>query len=238
MRAVFAALVAALLLGIPVVTRADEVGMQCDVTLYGLLAGMGGDVGVNGHTATVDMSASDLLSHLESGFMGRVGLRRGPWRVGVDVIYMGLEASPDTPAVHATVDQWMVEPSLGYRTSDRLEVLGGVRYNNVMDEVKFQGPLGAQGSRTEEWWDPFVGARWTLPIKEKSRVDLRGDVGGFGIGSDLALQGEATLHLGLASWAEGVLGYRALYMDYENGDDGFLYKVTSYGPMVGLTFLF
>ena len=65
---------------------------------------------------------------------------------------------------------------------------------------------------------------------------LRGDVGGFGVGSDLTWQVEGSLGLQVTKniWAEA--GYRALGVDYEA--DGLIYDTITHGAQVtlGLSF--
>ena len=58
----------------------------------------------------------------------------------------------------------------------------------------------------------------------------RGDIGGFGVGSDLMWQAEAALGFQLTRSIFAELGYRALSLDYEK--DGLTYDTITHGPQV------
>ena len=65
---------------------------------------------------------------------------------------------------------------------------------------------------------------------------MRGDVGGFSVGSKFTWNASAVLGYSISRVVSLGLGYRALYVDYESGSGSnkFEYKVTMYGPMVGV----
>jgi hypothetical protein len=73
---------------------------------------------------------------------------------------------------------------------------------------------------------------------------LRGDVGGFGAGSEFswnvlgAYSFEIGTHYGVTY--SGVLGYRALSVDFEKGSglNRYEYDVIQHGPVVGLMMRF
>ena len=67
-------------------------------------------------------------------------------------------------------------------------------------------------------------------------LSLRGDIGGFGVGSDLSWNA-----VGAASWAfaenwSAVLAYRLLDVDYDH--NAFKYNVRTDGPALGLMYTF
>jgi len=104
-------------------------------------------------------------------------------------------------------------------------VVGGTRSTSV-DE-------------TETWVEPFVGLRMGVDITKRIGLSLRGDVGGFGAGSDFAWQFIGglgyTFHMG--SWnGTALVGFRALSQDYESND--FKWDMTVYGPILGVQFTF
>ena len=71
---------------------------------------------------------------------------------------------------------------------------------------------------------------------------LRGDIGGFGISGDKDLSLNGSLLFGWKFKPDWnlLLGYRALYQDYQDGQgtDEFHYKVTTHGPMLGVQYGF
>jgi hypothetical protein len=85
-----------------------------------------------------------------------------------------------------------VDVDVGYDVLDRLTVFGGLRYNDLAVDIKATGPLGVRSeSAGEDWIDPVIGAHYTIDFADKWSVALRGDIGGFGVGSEFAWQGAA-----------------------------------------------
>ena len=91
----------------------------------------------------------------------------------------------------------------GGRSSTALDLLGGARYWNqeldlslAVDTSVDLGKLGLErsGSRavarsgTLEWVDPFVGLRLRHELSPGRELQFLGDIGGFGVGSDLTWQ--------------------------------------------------
>ena len=164
----------------------------------------------------------------------------------LDGIYTSLEANGTGPAglVNADIDLdlTLFQADFGYATSDRFAVFGGFRYNDLDIGVKASGPLGDSQSagKDESWVDPLIGARYTWPFSESWSLMLRGDVGGFGVGSDFAWQGTATLRWQTSPRLGVVFGYRYLDTDYEDGSgsDAFRYDMAMHGPAAGVVFTF
>lgn len=135
-----------------------------------------------------------------------------------------------------------------------LEVLAGGRYwyQQLDVDVNLAGTVNIDGlvisgtsavarSGTQQWIDPFVGARLRYYPAAGQEITLRGDIGGYGAGSQFSWQALATYdwylgqHAGLT--VDGYLGWRALSVDYETGAGTSRYEfdVLQQGPVVGLT---
>ena len=172
--------------------------------------------------------------------MGTVRVGYGPWALTAEGLYMGLRGTKN--GVTAELDQWMVEPTLSYRVSKYFEPLAGVRYNHLSGELRGPGilPTPVMPTGTQDWWDPIVGANLSLPLGKRFSLNLRGDVGGFGVGSDLTWQVFPYLDWQFAKWGSLQLGYRWLYMDYETGSGAsrFKYDMLNQGAQLGFTFHF
>lgn len=69
-------------------------------------------------------------------------------------------------------------------------------------------------------------------------LSLRGDIGGFGVGSDLAWQVHGKAGYRFSELFGLDLAYRVISMDYEKGDPGFVYDMRIFGPELGLVFHF
>jgi hypothetical protein len=95
-------------------------------------------------------------------------------------------------------------------------------------------------SESEQWVEPFVGARLGYDLGNGWTAVLRGDVGGFGVdGSHFSWQAEALAgyRFDLGGWDIGLFGgYRALGQDYSSGD--FKWDVVAHGPVVGARLVF
>ena len=209
-------------------------------------AAMDGTSGVGNVVADVDIGFSDVLDNLELGFMGVYRASRDEYSVTVDTVYMGLGATERGPGgrvkTDIDIDQLALEVNVGYELEERFTIFGGLRYNDLSATVKATGPLdnveSADGD--ESWVDPIVGAHYSIPLSDVWSLTMRGDIGGFGIGSDFAWQGVATFRW-QASPRVGVLAaYRYMDMDYEdgNGQNRFIYDMAISGPAVGVVFTF
>ena len=216
--------------------QAQDEGWVVDVSVFMLGAAMDGTIGIAGHDADIDVSFSDIVENLEMGGMGSMRVARGRWAFTTEVIYMGLGGS--NGAFTADVDQWNVEPSASFRVSDRFETIVGLRYTSLSADIR--GPFGRNPSGTVDWWDPIIGARWILPIGEAWTFNLRGDVGGFGVGSDFAWQLFPYMVWQFGERASMQAGYRAVLGDYDEGSglSEFKYDVVTQGPQLGVIFRF
>jgi hypothetical protein len=90
------------------------------------------------------------------------------------------------------------------------------------------------------WVDPFIVARIKSDPARKFIYQLRGDIGGFGIGSDLAWQVQAYAGYRFSKLFQMTVGYRYIGMDYDKGSDEnrFLYDIDTFGPVVRVGFNF
>ena len=109
------------------------------------------------------------------------------------------------------------------------------------------GNLTRNGSRAiaasgdVSWVDPLVGLRLRHQFSPATEVMLRGDVGGFDAGSKFSWEVMGNfnwefLRTQTAVWS-AMLGYRALYVDFEKGGGNTLYRydILMHGPIVGVT---
>jgi hypothetical protein len=197
---------------------------------------MDGAVTVAGRTSDLDVSFGDVLENLQFGAMGgaRVGYRG--WGLSTEVVYMALGASKNS--VTADLDQWLVEARLSYRIHPAIEPFAGVRYNSLSGTVV--GPLRQDPTGSQDWADPIVGALVHLTLAQKLTFEFHGDVGGFGIGSDLTWQVFPYLSWRFSRVVSAEAGYRLIDTDYQTGSGTslFRYDVLTHGPQLGVTFHF
>ncbi|MBS0197331.1 MAG: hypothetical protein JSR77_11285 [Planctomycetes bacterium] len=90
-------------------------------------------------------------------------------------------------------------------------------------------------SDSETWAEPFVGTRIGIDLSEHWSVQLRGDIGGFGVsGCDFSWQAAAVIgyRWDFETWSIAAFGgYRAIGQDYTNGD--FTWDMIVNGPILG-----
>ncbi len=90
----------------------------------------------------------------------------------------------------------------------------------------------------DNWFDPLIGLRGRLNLSKVFYLTAETDVGGFGIGSDIAWQGYAGVGCQLTRRIYSEVGYRALYDDFRDESSSFLYQLWLHGAQitVGLKF--
>jgi hypothetical protein len=135
-----------------------------------------------------------------------------------------------------------------------LELLGGIRYwhQDLSVSASLAGTANVDGlivegteviarSGSVDWVDPFIGARMTYEHSPTDTFSLRADIGGFGVGSQFSWHVLATYQGYLGSHSgidfDGYLGYKALSVDYDqgNGINRYEFDVIQHGPVVGIT---
>lgn len=224
-------------------TRASSEGWVHSVAVYLLAAGLDGVVTAKGVEADVDASFSDILENLEMGAMFAYRAESERHALTLDTIYMGLGAQEDVGPFSAEidVDELVVELDWCWRVDPSTDVFVGARYWGISTDLVLSGPgPGVRVSADEEWIDPLIGARHTLPLAEDWSLTLRGDIGGFGVGSDFSWQAVARVNWQITESSLLAFGYRTVAVDYEDGSgtSEFRYDVTTSGFLAGFAFTF
>jgi hypothetical protein len=137
------------------------------------------------------------------------------------------------------------------------DVVGGARYwrqkadlsldvTRTFDisDLELVGARAFARSGAVDWVDPLVGARIRYAVAPGHELFLRGDVGGFGAGSDFPWQAIAGYGFDFARYTgitfSGVVGYRALYVDYAQGAgcQRYEFDMLQHGPILGVSMRF
>jgi hypothetical protein len=111
--------------------------------------------------------------------------------------------------------------------------LAGQIANNLTNQ------LNRSFSFYDSWTDPLIGLRGRLNLSKAFYLTAETDVGGFGIGSDIAVQAYAALGCQITRSIFTEVGYRYLYDDFRDENaNGFLYQLSLHGAQisVGLKF--
>jgi hypothetical protein len=230
----------------PALAQAPADGWRVTVAPYFMGAAMNGTTAVAGQELKVDMSASDIFSHLQFGAMGLVVARKGNWGVGGDAIWMALGASGTSPgpaAITGSAD--MDQGAFAFYGLRRLgpaaDLFFGGRVNTLQARLRFDGQGQRSAEDTKTWFDPIVGFQLHTPDTGKRwHAQIYTEFGGFGVGSDFTWQVFPTFGVDLARWASLDVGYRWLGIDYSTGDNlaAFKWDVLTQGPVFGVGFKF
>jgi hypothetical protein len=195
----------------------------------------------------VDLGFDDLVENLRLGAMLHAEAGKGAWGVVADLVFMRLGSDitlPGTSVLDIEVNEFIVEGFVSRRFDSpgrRAEVYAGIRYWDVdLDLVLVDGP-GGGFDLGDRWVDPVVGARIVRDIAEDWFLTARGDLGGFGIGSDFSWTLQGGVGYDVGTWFSLVAQYKALGVDFENdkaGANSLLYDTTMHGPLLGFVFHF
>jgi hypothetical protein len=204
-------------------------------------------------SSSVDLSFGDTLSNLDFGGMVAYKGQYDKWVVMSDLIYMDLSAdkSKDFPLVSTqsgiSVEQLALELSGGYHITDAIALYAGMRINDLDSSVRVTTTTNANSvtrsaRASASWIDPIVGivGEFGFPFTDRWAVNLKGDVGGFGVGSEFAWQVTVALRWRMNDRWDFSAGYRYMDMDYEDeGGSGIVvYDMVSQGPGIAATWRF
>ena len=104
----------------------------------------------------------------------------------------------------------------------------------LSDRIEEKLPRNVEQSR---WWiDPIVGLRGQVNFTRWLFAAAQADAGGFGAGSQITWNTQATLGVNFSRNIALEAGYRYMYIDYNK--DNFLYNVNMPGVFAGLIFKF
>jgi hypothetical protein len=184
---------------------------------------------VRSHTADMKVPFSDILRDMNIAGQVHFEAQKGKWGFFIDPTYLKLSQDGtlrDGRETRVQIEQWLVEAGGMYRLgrwsldgkgkrSMTVDALGGGRYWYLSANLDFGGTTNP--SKSTQWVDPFLGARLNADITEKLLFNIRGDVGGFGVGSDFSWNALAVFGYRFTDNITGLLGYRALYVDYKAG---------------------
>jgi hypothetical protein len=235
-----------------VAVAADD-AWRFELTPYVWVAGLEGKVGtIPGQPPVdIDISSSDALDDTDLSLMILLDAKKGRHGFLVDALYTDVrsdfELLPDPINLRmrsiskTTILSSAYQYELYGQNAAAIDAFAGVRYWDLDTTLEFSGGLGVLAgqkiSNTESWFDPFVGLKAARPIGQ-SRFYVRGGaaVGGFGAGSDLFYDLNATIGYQWSPAIGTAIGYRLFDVDYDESD--FVYDVTQQGWGLALTWGF
>ena len=240
-------------MAVPANAQTTNNGWQFEFTPYAWWAGIKGtarDDALPDDGISIEQNWSDLFAKLERALMGTLEVRKGRWGGMADAVDFRIrgggtvtgERGFTSLTAEGSLAQKFYSTAATFRARDGnspIDIMGGARYA-LIDwniDIELARPPLVGGNRLQskhDWIDPYVGARIQKPVSKRWLLTGYGDIGGFGVGSRLSMQGLATARFAFKSWFVGSLAYRAISEDYDKS--GFKYDIVNAGPMLGLSF--
>jgi hypothetical protein len=217
--------------------------------VYLMFPYMDGETGFeNVLSVPIDANPGDIFNKLKMAAMLYLEASNDKWAITSDLVYMNLnqEVTPGTLLQSGTAGakQLVWEVAGLYRILPFFEVGAGGRLNNLQTEIDVRRnvfPAGTElynATHSDTWFDPILITRLSTDINDKWLFQFRGDVGGFGLGSDLSWQLQAYAGYRFSKVFQLTAGYRVLSTDYTKGTDSgeFVFHVKEFGPVIRFGF--
>lgn len=232
---------------IPSAPVAAEDSWQYSVTPYAWLAGISGDIGYNGFSPqNIDVPIDTILDNLDLSAYFSFEANKGDWGYFVDFQYLKMSGDTSTPLGQGTLDlsleQFKLETGVQYRVyhteQTTVHLYGAVQYTYMDTNFKRSGGMlpNIKAGQSQDWFDPAIGVKMIHHFSSQWYIKALGEVGGFGISSDLTWQLAGGIGYDINDCWSLTAGYRHQAVDYEN--DGFVFDAETSGPQLGATYKF
>jgi opacity protein-like surface antigen len=202
-----------------------------------------------GPEVEADTAASDLFDKLDFALLLCGEVRKGKWGVLYD--FQCLKLSDDgvvgpVDGRHYDAELTVADATLGlqYRVAEApdffVDAFGGARVMYADTSIDISPgvvvPAGASGGEDKAWVDPIIGLKGRWQFADHWSLLGYGDIGGFGVSSDLTYQLMGTVAYHFNDNVALLAGYRYFAVDYDRG--GFELDAAMHGPIIGLSFTF
>lgn len=218
---------------------------EFDLTPFLWGAGLDGTIGIARREVTFEATAKDIMKSLDMGFMVDFEARRNRWSFETDLVYVDLGKDVTVEGIGGIVGGQnpqldmrltLIDGTIGYQLAPSFDVLAGVR--GVVVSPSISNDLVTIADADDGFVDPIIGGRFRRDVSKKVWVNLRGDVGGFGVGSEFSWFLSAAAGIRVSHLISLDFGYRAWSFDYESDSDLKRLDATMAGFGGGLTFHF
>ena len=208
---------------------------EFEFTPYIWAAGLDGDVSTGGVASPVENDNEFFtLENLDLMGSATFEARKHNWALLFDGLYMKYSDDFSNPsfATHLVNEGGFFEAAVSYRFEQLkfMEFIAGARY--VFVNLDLALTPGSAVKASKDWVDPVLGLRFTWEMTEHFLMRLRGDLGGFGAGSDLVSSAALTLEYRLSEMFALKAGYRFMKGEFEDQD--FVHDVSLSGFGIGL----
>lgn len=202
---------------------------------------------IGGRDFDTEVDLSDLMDNTETLLGGEIEIGKGRFFLNLAGFFQEVETDRGNESNGATIiaSETALNPMLGYRLYQQglkaFAVMAGAYYVKLdLDAEIYSNILGnASLERDLTFTDPMLGVRGYYGFTPKIGVAGSGQVGGFGVGSELHYQLMANLVYRFNQTFSASAGWRHWYWDYEDSS-AFVSDLeqTLSGPTVGLEIRF
>jgi hypothetical protein len=229
------------------VTAQEREGWQFTLSPFFWATGLDGTASIGPLEQKVDVTFSDILDSLTMAVMVDLRIDYKRWGLQSNVIWVDLssEETVESIKIKAEPTMWIVDVDGHYQLHPMWEVLAGIRYFDVnidLDVTAEGAPQSVSRTGNKNWIDPILGAQFSTPLSESWSFKARGDIGGFGAGSELTwqLRGGFDWRFGSSKRHSLFIGWRHLAWDYKDDDGKAAFEMNTYmtGPVAGVSFRF
>ncbi|MFZ1320288.1 MAG: hypothetical protein WAT71_01905 [Ignavibacteria bacterium] len=217
---------------------------------YAWFAGIGGTVGqFNGETFGFNKGFTFENLHMYAAFVGKVKYERVSFIFDVSFInYKSFGATSNNPnlpqeiSLNTTAKQTVMDLFLAYLFPSKskktmIDIYGGGRLWSLDLEATVINPNGTTNTApgySNTWLDPVIGinAEFVLDSKHKWAAWTKGDIGGFGVNSQMTWQMNVGLAYMLSPNFPLTFGFKYLGVNYYKNNLN--WTVNEYGPTLGI----
>jgi hypothetical protein len=231
-------------------TRPD-MGWHFLIAPYMWGSSIDGDATIRDRTTHITIPFSKILKYLDFAAEAHLEAGYGPLTFMIDPTYLKLAKDVDArlPRTqfslhsHLISETTLIDGGVFYRiltTSPAtkeyasLELLGGVRYLNVSNDLSF-ARISPTLSTNTQLTAPIVGARVKYDPAPRAHLWLRGDVGGFGV-DNVKNTWSSAVGFSYTIYRHVDLGVAYRVLDIHFTTPHATMNVLMYGPMVGIAF--
>jgi len=199
-----------------------------------------------GEEVSSTVPIGDILPVMDFAGFTHFEAQKGPWGLFSEFDFVKLSPTGDTRVrvggiplkIDTSLDLKQIIAEVGgLRSFDwekvGVDALAGARYSRFDTRVR-AGLI--DNSDVKDWVDPFAGARLRFKLSEKWGLAVRGDIGGFGAGSDLTWETTAFFFYQIRESIALTFGYK--YMDVHFDGENSKMDMKTYGPGFGVVLTF
>jgi len=165
-------------------------------------------------------------SVLEGGFALRADMQKGVWRFSLEYLRGSVQSTlaagdPTAPVGSTDLSETTWEAYAARRIGPAaslgsLEILAGLRAVRHAQDLDFSSPEAIRETVSESWVGPFVGGSFLTEPGGPLWFSVLGNMGGFGLGANLAWVVEAQVGVVLHRTVDVTLRYRHFQTEYDN----------------------